>query len=295
MAYFRDFKNIVIQGPPAHEKAVLEQLDKLWNTWTGWAVLRGVIDTGKTVTIVPFTKADEKAMGDHPAYARAKSGLDAAPRGVVPFKGREDDPLTEEDERYDDAWFPGTGNGSDSEIHYSPKEVHHTCIYRETATGPCLYLFPPLNSDPNHSDALLVHELTHSLREMRGQFNQIPTRNPRNVNEEEYFALLMQNIYDSEKGFTYLRAEYTPTRLMDKAEATSEAFLGKGKRPVGMRLLDNRRLVMKFTLECAELCRNIMVHVQAKFNPIGEYLRNPREYPYDPKLAFPVKGRPGIP
>jgi hypothetical protein len=51
MAYFRNFKNIAIQGTAAYEKSVVEQLDRLWNTWTGWAVLRAIIDTGKTVTM----------------------------------------------------------------------------------------------------------------------------------------------------------------------------------------------------------------------------------------------------
>ena len=63
MTIYRDFKNIVVKGSPMYESSVVEHLDRVWGTWTGWAVLRGIIDTGKTVTIVPYSAEDVKQTG----------------------------------------------------------------------------------------------------------------------------------------------------------------------------------------------------------------------------------------
>jgi len=50
--------------------------------------------------------------------------------------------------------------------------------------------------------------------------------------------------------------------------------------------LENRLLVPKFTTECFAVSQNIQTHIRAAFNPIGEHLSNPTQYPYDPKLAW---------
>jgi hypothetical protein len=67
--YYRSFKNIVIKGSPLYQSSIVEQLEKVWRTWTGWPVLRGIIDTGKTVTIVPYSAEDRKTMGQDNAFS----------------------------------------------------------------------------------------------------------------------------------------------------------------------------------------------------------------------------------
>jgi hypothetical protein len=263
--FFRNFKTIVIQGSPAYENSVLEQLNKLWGTWTGWAVLGGILDTTKTVTIVPYTAADRKQMGSGNAFARATNSWAASP-------------------------LPAFGpKGSDSEVHFSPEDFQSPppCYYRKAPAGPCLYPSYPQNLGP---DDILVHELVHSLREMRGQLNCIPTRTTGYDNQEEYFAILLQNIYASEKGLTILRRNHHGFAPMQKSLSTSETFLGKGQRPLSTEQLENRQLVTRLTNECLTLCRNIVSHVRAAFNPISEYLRNSSAYPYDTRLLFPPIG-----
>ena len=255
---FRNFKTIVIQGPPAYEKSVLEQLNKLWDTWTGWAVLRGIIDTTKTVTIVPYSAEDRKKMGSRNAYARGTSS-----RGAC-----------------------------DSEVHFSPEDFQASrppvCYYRKTPAGPCLAgATYAQNTGP---DDTLVHELLHSLREMRGQLNLVPTRTTGYENQEEYFAILLQNIYASEKGLTIFRGNHLTNTRLSKSLSTSETFLGKGQRPLSTEQLENRQLVSRLTNECLTLCRNVLSHVHAAFNPIREYLLNTSEYPYDTRLLFPPIG-----
>ena len=254
---FRNFKTIVIKGSPAYEKSVLEQLNKLWDTWTGWAVLRGILDTTKTVTIVPYSAADRKEMGSRNAYARGTSS-----RGAC-----------------------------DSEVHFSAEEFQGplpSCYYRQAPAGPCLV--PAHYAQNVGPDDCLVHELVHSLREMRGQLNLVPTRTTGYENQEEYFAILLQNIYGSEKGLTIFRGNHLTNARLSKSLSTSETFLGKGQRPLSMEQLENRQLVSRLTNECLILCRNVLSHVQAAFNPIREYLLNSSEYPYDTRLLFPPIG-----
>jgi len=49
MVKYRDFANITIEGTTDYDKSVNELMDKLWDTWTGWAVIRKIADSGKKV------------------------------------------------------------------------------------------------------------------------------------------------------------------------------------------------------------------------------------------------------
>lgn len=114
MAFYRDFRNLIIDGSPAYVRSVVEQLNKAWATWTGWAVLRSILDTGRTVRFVPYSMADRKKMGPSNAYVTGTSGRDNRPRGARPYAGGVDDPTTPQDERFRRAGFfclPGTGRG----------------------------------------------------------------------------------------------------------------------------------------------------------------------------------------
>jgi hypothetical protein len=124
---------------------------------------------------------------------------------------------------------------------------------------------------------------------MRGQLTLYPTRTKGYENEEEYFAVLIQNIYASEKGLTILRRDHLGYSAQQRSLSSSEGFLGKDQRPLSLEQLENRLLVRKLTVECHALCRGIQT--RAAFNPIAEYMRNPMLYPYDPTLAWGAPGR----
>ena len=134
------------------------------------------------------------------------------------------------------------------------------------------------------------HMMLYSPILLRRLYNRIPTRTTGYDNQEEYFAVLLQNIYASEKGLTILRRDHHGFGPMLKSLSTSETFLGKGQRPLSTEQLENRQLVSRLTNECLTLCRNVLSHVRAAFNPISEYLLNPSEYPYDTRLLFPPIG-----
>jgi SAM-dependent methyltransferase len=142
----------------------------------------------------------------------------------------------------------------------------------------------PLFAQNRGPDDTLLHELVQPLRQMRGLWTAYPTRT-RGYDNEEYFAILVQNTYGSEKGLTTLRRDHHGGTALKGPLATSEGFLRKGQRPLSLEQLENGLLVRKLVNECTELCKNIAGRVTAKFNPIGEYLRNPFLYPYDPTLT----------
>src|SRR5262249_48643053 len=105
-------------------------------------------------------------------------------------------------------------------------------------------------------------------------------------NEEEYFAILVQNIYASEKGMTLLRRDHKGWAAQQEPLSTSEGFLGLNQRPLSLEQLENRLLVAKFPTEAFALCKNTQTRVGAAFTPSGASLSNPTLYPYDPKRAW---------
>ena len=271
-----------------YEASVVRQLDMLVIRRTGWAVLKEIFDLGKSrgeeVRIVPFTREDEKEMGEENAFAKPLSRRAAAPRGVTPYKGGTDDPSTPADERYRTLSYTGTGEGSSSEVHFSPEKLPlgPAPLCRRDGTGPggACRLTPGSDDTP---DATLLHELVHSLREMRGQLNQVPTWNKGYDNEEEFFAILVANIYMSEQGKRNLRKDHQSNSKLSEALSTSETFLGKGASPPSPDQLENRRLVHKFVCQNHSLCGHVSGIVNAAFNPIREFMRNSQLYPLYPR------------
>lgn len=279
MAVQRYTANLLIEGPPAHVASVSALLDQLWKRWAGWAVIRAIMDfPRKTVRIVPYSAADRQLKGGDNAYARPIAGVDAAPSGEARFQGGDDDSSTPRDDRFVQLAGLGTGLGSDAEVHFTA-EVFPSIpkCSLQTNSGPCR---PPWTAENRGADDFLLHELVHALRMIRGQLNQIPAWVKGYDNEEEFFAILIQNIYASEKGMRVLRADHT-SAAMDRSLRTSEDFLGKGKgsSQMTMELLMNRYLVNKFVCQNFDLARNLDGRVNAEFNPVFEYLKHANQYP----------------
>jgi hypothetical protein len=115
-------------------------------------------------------------------------------------------------------------------------------------------------------DEILFHELVHAARYLGGDFKQTPIpKMPDYDNEEEYFTVLVTNIYSSEKGrsFASFRKSHR-LRLkpgMNEQEADPWAFLLED---------DNYRLVEKFCKQHPTIAP-IIAHAPADFNPIRDY------------------------
>jgi hypothetical protein len=284
---YRQFKNLTIKGSAEYEQAVHELLDTLWASWTGWAVIRQVVDTGKQVTIVPLLNSEvTKELGMRRAFAMPKNLADATPRGAELFRGGADDPATKEDERFKTYWGRGTGKGTDCQIHYSPEDYAVLPMCSKTVTTNCV---PSYFTRDRGADTILIHELTHALREMKGQSYRMPTWYQDYDNQEEFFATLVQNIYASERAKKALTADHHGGVLAPEL-ATSDGFFGRqGQRPISMLQLENRLLVSRFISENPDLCHDLITRGTAPFNPIKEMIYNPGKYPYDPKLTWPLR------
>jgi hypothetical protein len=269
----------------SYESDVYVKLSMISTTETGRAVFRAIhsagVARGKYISIVPFLDDDQDD-----AYASPKGGAaegrDAAPQGVVPYLGGPDDVKTYDDEREVKQFFEGTGLGSDVEIYYNPHPPASgppsTCPRDGRKwKGGC----PQYEGADHGKDDQLLHELVHAVRELRGEFNQIPTWDKDWMNEEEFFAVLVSNIYLSEQGKKNLRGNYLGFGLLPAPLSTAEGFLGKDASLPSRDHLEHRRLVSKLVCEdyglCADLCRIL----RAEFNPIREYMRHAEFYPLD--------------
>jgi hypothetical protein len=239
-----------------YQNGVYWTLETIVKTWTGWAVLKSIATThGKKVRIVPFTAADQKDYPDARAISLEDDPEGAAPLGVVPFLGGDDKPETKKwDERFDRADYQGSGQGSDSTIHFDPTRYEHP-------------------------DAILVHELVHALRQLRGKQNCVPTGKGaiRSFNnEEEFFAYTVSNIYRSEKKYKDLEFGAFVYYTVPPEWKTSEGFLDDFANGRSFaRLLD------KLNSQCGDLCNYLKINVprSVPFNPVREYLEHRENYP----------------
>jgi hypothetical protein len=259
---------------------VLRLLDQLMTRIAGWAVINAIynlgIHKGTEVRIVPYGgqngpgNSGTAATGWMIPVLGTPPERNATPHGVIPgFEagvrgGGEGN-------------WQGTGRGSSAEIIFSP-------------TGSLLSPCSAANPDPSttnrctqterQADDTLLHEMVHAVRIMAGLLNPIPTPEKKTYDhEEEFFAILVQNIYMSETGRTRLAGDHKEKVITEEMN-DSERFLGKGKATPDLEPEErlNRRLVNKFvslhTNFAADLAKS-----PAPFNPVRAFRSNPTAYP----------------
>jgi hypothetical protein len=299
MFRYEKCQSIIVDGSSAksrdrYQYFVVQRLDQIMQTGTGRALLKAIFETGqqksKDITIIPYEGDDDNA------YAMPLDGIagrDASPAGSPLYQGGEDDPKTpdyDEREQADLIWH-GTGLGSSVALHYNPEFTDGVPACPrdgKTTVGPCKLLL----GAADEKDDQLLHELVHAMREMRGQMSLVPTQNKQWENEEEFFAILVTNIYVSEKGQKILRATHHDMSRLDPDLSTSEKFLAKGGTNLSRDQLEVRRLVAKLISQDWGMCCSIAQSVvKAEFNPIREYFRNGDSYPFNPSAVYGGNGK----
>jgi NleD-like pathogen effector protein (putative zinc metallopeptidase) len=146
---------------------VTSRLRQIMGRRTGVALIEEIADSERTVRIRPYhgkrVNAETTVAGDDSkAYAR----------GVIMD--------------YDDRDLPpdlGEGGGANALIRFTPD------LYRGAAMA----------TPSNAPDEVLFHELIHASRIMRGVLDDIPV-DGKYDDQEEYLAVVLTNIYMSEKG-----------------------------------------------------------------------------------------------
>ena len=120
-------------------------------------------------------------------------------------------------------------------------------------------------------DEILIHELVHTGRKLDGIYKHIETEGAaaRYDNLEDFIAILLTNIYMSEKGKKVFRGSHGSTRIarddhviLSKEESTSLGFLN---------VKDNYSIVAAFC-EKDRLAPGFMM-LDVPFNPIRAYVR----------------------
>lgn len=122
------------------------------------------------------------------------------------------------------------------------------------------------NSPGQKPDEILCHELLHAARYLGGDFNKTPIPSmPDYENEEDYFAVLVTNIYSSEKQRSVEsfrkshKIRYQPE--MKPSEVVPFVFALED---------DNLRLIAKFCTQHPVIAPMI-ARAPAAFNPIRDY------------------------
>jgi Effector protein len=156
-----------------HIEAVKPRLDQIQQRLTGLALLAETGATDWTVLIQPYRRRGVNASsGQRTSHAEAGATARHAPldRMANPF-----------DENYDDR--VGTGRGANAIVNFTPGMWTGSAL-RKPGNGP---------------DEVLFHELVHASRQMRGVQDASYVDHDYD-DSEEYLAVVLSNIYLSEKG-----------------------------------------------------------------------------------------------
>jgi hypothetical protein len=184
----------------------------------GRAVLHGLDQAGKTVNVIWETRANSAAINKNDETLASKPRVDCGPlipNSPEPIRGI------------------GTGRGSDTRVGFDPTKYNGT-------RGP-----------GHRADEILLHELVHSLRSCQGLVDcQRPDGIGDYDNVEEFYAVLLANIYMSEKGRSPLRADHHDYHPLMRPEEFHKSFLAESL--IGQLWTQQRALVQAVAaVDCA--------------------------------------------
>jgi hypothetical protein len=248
-----------------HEDDVLDLLTTMAGTWAGNdlfdAITREHDRANLNIVIVPYNLADRRRDPAN-AFSSADNFRASAPSGELIFQGGNDNPNTPQDERYR-TFGRGTGGGSSTHVHFSTDITFNGTI----GTAP---------------DEILFHELVHSMREMQGEEQSIPTglQDRGYDDDEEFIAVLLTNIYLSEKDPNApLRKDHHGFQQLPDDESDSVGFL--------VNNAENLFWIKFLFAEEFDTFTAIAANTMATFNPIRVYLSDPAFF-----NALPGPGEP---
>jgi len=180
-ATYDDFKR-------RHQKQMTGMLQEIRSRLAGKALLNETNASTHTIAILPidFVPTSKKWVKYHD---NAIASPDSAVRSTTPgmYAGRSS---------RDGSSLTGIGTGSDSQIFFSPERVR--------PGGPG---FNP--------DEILFHEMVHAVRDAQGASASGYHMGKGYDNAEEFAAIVVTNVYLSEKKQTQLRASHGRGVLLD--------------------------------------------------------------------------------
>jgi hypothetical protein len=251
--------------PQVYEHQVKIQLDRMHRSRTGRALLTEIRKRTGThsLTIVPYNNHKEDnayASATDYQHATIKGGLERYNGDVKnsPYDKKAGHNVDETGLAIlgaDGKAITGLGGGSNSNVTYSPstwyKHIHKDKGHKSSSGA--------------QPDEILLHEMVHAVRQMRGIAESLYVGSNYDT-EEEFFAILIANIYASELNRKVdIRSDHHGFKTLSHAQDTSEKFLPK-KDPHDYHY----QLVGKLTREEKCLC-HALAHIHTAFNPIRRY------------------------
>jgi hypothetical protein len=235
-------------SPSKYQHAVLPLLERMYQSRTGRAVFHeftrhATHSAAHLMTIIPYELV---ALN---AYAQATDLLHATLKGQVERSGANGQILTDAQGKS----ITGLGGGSDSNVSFTPIIWTKYCNQNKHAHR--------FGAQP---DEILFHEMVHATRQMRGVFDPQPLGFLYDT-EEEFYAILLANIYASESGRAVdIRSDHHGFEHM--TTDTNAKFLPK-KDPTDYRY----RLVEKLIREEPRMAHELNMLKHVPFNPIRRY------------------------
>ena len=229
----------------------------------GSMLLSSIRASPKDLTILPMASYLGQGAKQCRAIEDPKDKFKSAPKGIGGknrtdlrdkwFLGRQDDPNTEDDERYVTVGADkvAEGGGSDASVYFTPSEWGGG---KSACSGP---------GTGAAADEVLFHEMVHALRDMQGVSNPVPTVNTSYLNEEEFLAIVVTNVYISAKGGTKFRANHFDDSILWSPLNTSKGFVEDE---------DNRKVLTNYSSMWQPTFGQLANLTQPKFNPFREVI-----------------------
>lgn len=230
--------------PSQYEHAVLHQLRRIHHSHTGQAVFHEFVNRAThLMKIIPY---EQKQLN---AFASAKDLLHATKRGQVERSGADGHVLLDGHGKP----IAGKGGGSDSDVSFTPVMFTKYCNQHKHG-----------HKSGAQPDEVLFHEMIHATRQMRGLLDPLPLGFLYDT-EEEFFAILLANIYASETGRPIdLRSDHHGFEHL--STDTNAKFLPKRD------MTDYRyRLVDKLVHQEPKMAHELNRLHHVPFNPIRRY------------------------
>jgi hypothetical protein len=235
----RYHKNIwILEHSKPYRTEVERVLKLIRSTNAGNTVVDFVAGHRMALLILPFKPSAEDRVN---AYAYAKEWADSLKEGHI---------------IWNEITLPGgivirvpkvigTGKGSITYIEF------HPATFREVIKRQGGYIAP--GDGPGE---VLLHEMVHAYRKQAGLARRDPVDiNPKMDNVEEFYSILSQNVYRSERGFKSLRADHHGHTHLDRGLSDSEWYYDEYKTDIDAWFVEQRSFCLS------------MAKSPAKFNP----------------------------
>ena len=230
----------VFSGHLPYRREVELQLGKMRTTTSGRNVLKFIGAGRRDVRILPFRPTTDEPVNAFARPDRSEKYSDAYAKGVpqmTPVKVGDYQIMLPTAVDY------GTGRGVSTVVEYSPatwREVNRRSKTVRPGDGPA---------------EVLIHELTHAMRMGHGIFYDFSvSKNLKMDDYEEFCAILVANVYRSERGFAHMRLNHWGSDAM-RLGATGATYYAKYSD-----LIDRWFVAQK------DFCL-AMAAINAKFNP----------------------------